>query len=265
MNIKKLNYKILILFALLLPFVTFLGNYLFKNNFFEPISLATNELVNWVLIANVTLIIIFSFFIFYIGKHDLQSIRISKQKVKTALKLVFLIWFISQVVAIIYTYFTKGELILMQNVNKSTGNLIGQLLGNALFEEMIYRGIFFLQLYLIFRTNRSNKISLILAIIISQMFFALIHIPNRLLIHHVENLFTDLIMLFIIGIIFSLILIKTDNLAYLIGVHCLINEPFNLIETSFPTILVISLLTIIITLLWNKKTAAKNQSFFIVT
>jgi membrane protease YdiL (CAAX protease family) len=59
-------------------------------------------------------------------------------------------------------------------------------------------------------------------------------------------------MIFIIGVIFSLVYIKTQNLIFLIGVHSLINIPFTLNKTDFPIALIVLLFTILISIFWNK-------------
>ncbi|BDQ03346.1 CPBP family intramembrane glutamic endopeptidase [Ignavibacterium sp.] len=138
------------------------------------------------------------------------------------------------------------------NINILIGSLLGQLFGNAAFEELIYRGILFLQFYLLLKTKNNIKKSLFYSVIISQIIFALIHIPNRLIINQVNNLGTDLMILFTAGSVLTLIFIITRNLLFLIGIHALINQPFNLIETDFPMRIIISILVIISAAFWNK-------------
>ena len=254
-EIRKINISILVLIGFLIPINQIVGNFLLKNQFFSPISKATNYWIQPTLVVNIISLAVFSFIIFGIGKHNLESIWLTKQKVKKAAFFVFFIWFSSQIVTVIATYLNDGNLTLVNKLNVLTGNLLGQLFGNAAFEELIYRGVFFLQFYLLLKRKMADKKALLIAIISSQVVFAVIHIPNRLLVNQVENLGLNLLGLFGAGVVLTLIYFRTKNLAFLVGVHALINQPFNVIETSFPMRMIIFILIILVTLLWKNKAA----------
>ena len=70
-------------------------------------------------------------------------------KKKEAIYLIISVWIISQVFIIAFSYYTTREIIFIQNFNVIAGNIIGQFFGNSLLEEMIFRGILLIQLYLI--------------------------------------------------------------------------------------------------------------------
>ncbi len=151
-----------------------------------------------------------------------------------------------------FSYFSQNQIIFSDKINLKTGYFLGQIFGNAAFEELLFRGLLFTQFYLLFKYKFSDKKAIVLAIISSQLFFAIIHIPNRLMINQVDNLLADLIKIFIVGIIFTLIYLKTKNLIYLTGVHSLVNVPLMINETKFPTPLIILFLAMAISLFWNK-------------
>jgi len=98
--------------------------------------------------------------------------------------------------------------------------------------------------------------------LVSQVFWSVVHIPNRLLNRQIEHLILELIRLFIYGVILTIIFIKTKNLILLVGAHSLLNVPFNLIEIDFPLPIVVLMLIVIISLFWNILENEEKRSFF---
>ncbi len=260
-EIRKINIRILILIVILIPINQIAINYLFKIRFFIPLTELTDYWIQPTLIGNILSLILFSLLIFNLGKHNLYSVWMTKEKLKTAVLPLFLLWLISQIITIVVTYISTGKIVFVEKLSILTGSLIGQLFGNASFEELIYRGILFVQLFLLLKPKTTNNKALIISIIISQILFALIHIPNRLMINQVDNMAMDLLGLFVAGVVLTAIYIRTRNLAFVIGVHTLINQPFNLIDTTFPMEVSIYVLIIFTTILWNR-IAPNNTSNF---
>lgn len=91
-----------------------------------------------------------------------------------------------------------------------------------------------------------------MGLVLSQSIFALIHIPNRLL-----NGFTlletlpNLFIVFLLGVLFAMVYLITDNLFLAMGVHTLINMPLLIFDglISFWMVLVLSVLVLIF---WNR-------------
>jgi membrane protease YdiL (CAAX protease family) len=235
-------------------------NYLFKIRFFHAIESASRSLLSSTLCANVLSIAIFSLLIFGLGKHNLASMGMQKDHILPAVKVSLCIWIVAQLMVIALTYFERQQIIFVRHITPLVGGFLGQLAGNALFEEMIYRGLLFLQLYILFKGKRSDTSAMILAMIISQGVFAIIHIPNRLMLNHVSNLTTDLLNLFFFGVMFTLIFIKTQNLFFIIGIHAFFNSPLNVIKTSVPTSLFILLLALLTALMWEKIPFARGRA-----
>jgi len=158
MEIKKLDYRIIIIVLIYNVFNSLLANYLFATEFLNPINYYTNEIINGTLVVNLIGLTGSLYIIFIIGKHNLASIWFSKQKLKIAILLIVSVWIISQVFIITFSFYSTREIIFIQNFNVIAGNIIAQLFGTSLLEEMIFRGILLIQLYLIFITKNSNKI-----------------------------------------------------------------------------------------------------------
>ena|GEM_PF-4155479 len=249
-TIRPLNPRIFVMVCILLPLNGIVMNLLFRNEFFQPVSRYTNYIIQPTLCANMISIIVFAFIILFLGRLNLISLRLSFSKFKESIGLIFILWFSAQTVSVIAAGLSPDGISVNNDFNILVGSFLGQIFGNALFEEAMYRGLIYIQLYLILRKKKNNKISIFIALVCSQLLFSLIHIPNRLWINQSENLLLDLVNLFILGAVFTIIFIRTDNLAFLIGFHALLNEPFDIIKPSIPTQLIILLGAIIIAILW---------------
>ena len=252
MEIKKLDFRIIIIVLIYNILNSLLANYLFSIDFFNPVNYYTNEIINGTFAANLIGLAGSLFIIFIIGKHNLGSIWFSKQKLKIAILLIISIWIISQLFIIAFSYYNTREIIFIQNFNVVTGNIIGQIFGNSLLEEIIFRGILLVQLYLIFITKNSNKITIIYSLAASAIIFVLFHIPNRILTYTPDNLVIDTVSLLFGSTLLGIIFLKTKNLPFVIGFHSLVNDPSNIIVTNIPTEPIIFALVIIITLKWDK-------------
>ena len=113
------------------------------------------------------------------------------------------------------------------------GLVLTQIFGNALFEEIAYRGFMFPQLYLRMTGLRARPWArLALALLISQGLFALSHIPNRIYLGMTPSeIALDLLMLLGWGTLYTLIYLRTDNLFIVVGIHALGNTPTTLFRT----------------------------------
>ena len=70
------------------------------------------------------------------------------------------------------------------------------------------------------------------------------------------------IKLFVVGVIFTLVFIKTKNLVFIVGAHALINNPFSLVQTDFLLPVVALVLMIVISVFWNKMEKEENRFLF---
>ena len=104
--------------------------------------------------------------------------------------------------------------------------LLAQLIGNALYEEIAFRGFLLPQLVLKFR-RLGIAAGIVLAVLVSQGLFALAHVPNRLWVTGLNpsQLPGALLPLFLLGLYFAMLYLLTGNLFAVIGVHALTNEP----------------------------------------
>lgn len=113
------------------------------------------------------------------------------------------------------------------------GALIAQLLGTALLEETLFRGVLLPQTYMRLAGRMRPAWALAAAVLVSQGLFALAHLPNRAMLG-VEGgaLLQDLGMLFFVGLLFSLVYLATGNLFVPVALHALFNAPVLLVPGS---------------------------------
>lgn len=108
------------------------------------------------------------------------------------------------------------------------GMLVAQLFGNALYEELVFRAFLVNQ----FRhklarrfTGLSSRRVFLVAIVVSQVIFALIHLPARLLDTPLTAIPGRLLLVFLVGVLLALVYYRTANLFVAIGIHAFINTP----------------------------------------
>jgi membrane protease YdiL (CAAX protease family) len=119
-------------------------------------------------------------------------------------------------------------------VSHRLGAFLGQLLGNALFEEILFRAVLFQQIRLrLLRSGRRPATALLLGLTISQAIFALIHVPLRLRTGMaLAELPGELALLFALGVLLALLYRWTGNLYLVVGVHALSNAPVLAIQPA---------------------------------
>jgi uncharacterized protein len=144
-----------------------------------------------------------------------------------------------------------------RGVTSVLGGLIAQLLGNAFYEEMQYRGFYLGQFYLKIR-NENGRGQLAWAILSMLGLFVLSHIPNRTFSGYtLADIPLDFALLSMWGLFFTAVYLVSGNLFLAIGVHALLNKPTLITEAPFPAAILIAILALlVITVLWTKERKA---------
>jgi membrane protease YdiL (CAAX protease family) len=130
------------------------------------------------------------------------------------------------------------------------GCLLAQLLGNALYEEIAFRGFLLPQVFSKLEKWRDHSgLRLGIALVISQGMFALVHIPIRIYGgSDIVSLAPNLLYLLFLGCFFAVIYLRTGNLFFAVGVHTLLNAPTAVLGSS--NSFVILGLGLVLTLMW---------------
>ena len=129
----------------------------------------------------------------------------------------------------------------------SLGELGGQLLGNALSEEVLWRGFLLVQGLMLFaalgrrdaaasssgdvvaiRVRQTTWPQLIVAAFFAASMFALFHVPNRIMKGAYAtpgDVYRDQWFLMMAGVWFGWFYLRTGNLLLTVGLHSLVNQP----------------------------------------
>ena len=255
-KIKETSLLIIIIFSVLFSLNSiFLNFVVFKLEFLKSFETMVAGIINRTLIANLFSIIIFVFIILMkFGRLSFFDLGIKKDKVFSAIIGVIILWVIINLVNIVIGIFKDGSLsinYIFTNYKGTVifGEFIAQLLGNCLLEEIVFRGFLLVQIY---KKFKNSKFKLFTSILISQMIFALIHIPNRIMQGmDFTTILQSVILVFFIGVLFSIIYIATDNIFLAVGVHLLWNLPLIIVEQFSGTIIMV-VLTLLLSLIFKK-------------
>ena len=231
-DVKLVRVSVILLVVFLLPITSWFWNWAFKLNLLDFITKSSKYLISNTLIANLLNICFYGVLIFHIGKASIASVGINRTKTINALLVSILSWVVTLLIFIVFSFINEIAIEINPSVRQEVKLAIGQLFGNALFEEIIFRGFLFSQI-LIRLKNKYNRInSFIFASVISSFVFSVIHIPNRMFIHEVTNLLADCVMTFLFGIIFCAIFYWRKNLLYVVVIHSFLNYALFVINTN---------------------------------
>jgi hypothetical protein len=209
---------------------------LFAGSAFAPIVQASGGWVNGTLLINLlALLVVIGGLLMRWGGLRGYDLGLLPQRLPAALLVTGVVWLVAQAAHAAFGLLADGDLALhpawMQvGAPVLLGSLLSQLLGTALFEEIAYRGFLLPQAYLrLARYVPAPVLRLALALLLSQVLFALLHIPNRLYLGTpLPLLLPDLAALLLWGCLYAVIYLKTDNLFLAVGVHALANAPTTL-------------------------------------
>ena len=267
-NVKEAPWKIILVYLLISTCLTSLINLvLFPSPFFDPIAKATGNLIDATLQANLLNILVFCLIIFGWGKLRPIDVGLEWGKLKQGLSLTVLLWLATQAIVLLINWI-NGDIHLDPiwskfGVTAVLGALIAQLLGNAFFEEMEYRGFYLSQFYLKIKTQKEGD-RRIWSVLAMLTLFILSHIPNRIFSGYtLADIPLDFTLLFIWGLFFTVIYLVSGNLFLAIGVHALMNKPTMITEATFPAgilVVILALIMIISMGIRKRKTAPPLQS-----
>lgn len=205
-------------------FVVFPGNYL------DLPQRWGRGFLSGTLLANLGLLAVVGGILLVGGRVRVRDLGLRWRDALPAVYVLLAVWVGLQVAAA--TYAALGEGIRLAPcfasaaaARRSVGELLGQLLGNALYEEILFRGVLLAQLLLAGRLAGTPAWR---ALLVSQAVFALQHIPNRLAFgawHGLTDAAVDLVQLLGSGLFFAGVYLRTRNLLVVVVVHALGNTP----------------------------------------
>jgi membrane protease YdiL (CAAX protease family) len=264
-NIKEAPWKVILVYLLVSIGLTMLINLvLFPSPFFMPIARGTWGLIDGTLQANLINILVFCLIVFGWGKLRPADVGLKWGKLAQGVYLTALLWLAIQAIVLLINWINDDvhldPIWSERGVTVVIGGLLGQLLGNAFFEEMAYRGFYLGQFYLKIKIPNERR-RLVWAILTMLGLFMLSHIPNRIFSGYtLADIPLDFIFLFAWGLFFTVIYLISGNLFLAIGVHALVNRPTLITEATFPVQVVLFFLTCILLVVLHVRRSRAMQT-----
>jgi len=192
-----------------------------------------------------------------LGRLRAQDVGLVGSRLPIALLSTLGLWLVTQAVLVLASWASGREVALDSawtdlGLSAVLGRLLGQVVGMALFEETTFRGFLLPQLYIKFSADRRRVEArpLVWAILASQFFFALCHLPNRLFETVGGPVVLELLTTTMVGVGISLVYLRTGNLWLVAGLHGLGNRPTPVFESPVDPNVVLSVLVVMLLLCW---------------
>ena len=225
---------------------------------FAPVFDATGGLVEVTLVANLAFILAIVWgIILRFGDLRPRDVGLGREDIPLGIGITAGTWILMQVVGVAAVALQGRPLALHDSLTGSgilpvLGGFLGQIFGNALYEEIVYRGFLLPQLAKKFTRlswSGSPRLAFLLALLVSQTVFALVHVPGRLAAGvEIGNLLAFLAAPFVLGVLFALVYVRTGNLFVAIGLHALVNDPVLLVNAG--GVVLVPLLLVVLTILF---------------
>jgi hypothetical protein len=225
-----------------------------------PVFEATGGLVDVTLLANLAfVVVIVGGIVLRFGDLRPLDVGLVRADVPVGIGITAGAWLLLQVTGVA-ALMLRGESLALADslirfgVLPVLGGFVGQVLGNALYEEVVYRAFLLPQLAKKFaRASRSGspRTAFLLALLVSQTVFTLVHVPGRLAAGvEVGNLPAFLAAPFVLGVLFALVYARTGNLFVAIGLHALVNDPVLLVDAGGVVLVPLLLVVLAILVAW---------------
>lgn len=219
------------------PFFNFV---VFPHHWLTPLSHATFGLVDGTLQANLIIIAVVVFgLIFGAARMRPADVGWQSDKLPAAILFTLGLWAVANLLVVAGAKIQGLPIALNESwtnpgLTQTFGSFLGQIFGNALAEETIFRGFLTVQLMLILRPFGKVAAATI-AVIAVQIFFASIHIP-MLREHGVSwtDIFETLPSLGLAGAGLAIVYFATGNLFIAVGIHALADAYMLIARDSFP-------------------------------
>ena len=233
----------------------------FKQEWSAPITQATAGLINGTLQAYIIQFIIIGTLFWCIGRLRFHDLALFRKKILPGIAWTVVIWGAAQIVQLIES---GGDATWALGWGThSIGNFLGQIFGNALYEEIFFRAFLISQIFVLLRIAGMRRTipMLIIAILVSQFIFTIGHVPNRLYKGRYENwqaVWNDQLSLFISGLFLAAYFLLTNNIFIAVGIHALSNVPMPLVEGAslrdFPVPLLVVFVLLALWRRWRRRT-----------
>lgn len=219
--------------------ITIVNLIVFAGEWLRPLGAATAGLITGTLVVNLILIaVLVGGVMLLYGRLRPGDLGLIAARLPGGLAATIALWLAAQGIHALAGLLTHGAIALDPRWYTAgialIGLLLAQVIGNALFEEIAYRGFLFPQLFFQFSALRHQRWGRCAAAVTAAgAVFALSHIPNRIYLGMTPDaIAVDLLLLVGWGLLYTLIYLRTDNLWLTVGIHALGNAPTTLFHTA---------------------------------
>ncbi|MDG2200818.1 MAG: CPBP family intramembrane metalloprotease [Phycisphaerales bacterium] len=234
-SVRPVSLWLLILAVVLFLAMTWFANQVTRpTDWFPGLAAASGHVISTTFLNYIPMFIIMGLLLVLVGRLRCNDLALIRQRFLPGLAWVVCTWIVVQLLVVLIQ---KGAVSLDpswdgQVVKKISLLVTGQLLGNALYEELFWRAFLISQLVLLMTRVMKLRMrtALAWAIIISSVLFALFHIPNDLL--HGREILPGQWSRLISGIVFGSLFLLSNNIFLVIGIHGLANKPLFLFQDS---------------------------------
>ncbi len=258
---REVGWGVLAIFLVaIIAVAAFVNLVFFRLDSPQVIVNATLGLVDWTLMGSaMVLLIVVGGVIFGLGRQRPADVGLIAARLPEAVVVTVLLWLVTQGLVMAGAWTSLGEIPINprwaeRGITVVIGALIAQVFGNALAEEIIYRGFLLPQTWLKLRGGLLARPGwrLGLAVLLSQSIFALSHIPNRIFNGMTPaEMLPDMLMLLIFGAYYAFLYLRTSNLFIAVGVHALANQPTSLVQSDLPAP-ILMVLALLVALAWPR-------------
>lgn len=208
--------------------------WLFPHYAFDPLLAALGGIVGSTFVASIAGLVIELPILLGLGRLALRDVGLSAKSVFGGLAVMLAAWLVVQVILATAALIHGDGLALAADIDRLHARmLVDQVAGNALSEEVLYRGFLLVQLVVLARRFTIPRAAWIAGFLASQLLFALSHLPMRWIAMdlHGAALLTNLGSTAWFGIVCGIIYVRTGMLGIVIGYHALSNLPFTIVES----------------------------------
>ncbi len=269
---KEVSWWVSVIFVVLL--LLFVATDRFLVRIFLPLQEGTSGLINLTFLNYFVLfIVIVGGLLFGVAKLKPGDVGLRLSDLLPGIVVTALVWITIQLVALVLNLAAFGH-VTVDRVWLVPGGptsmlgtiLFGQLLGNALFEEITWRGFMLPQCYFkLTGLQKRARTRIVIALLISQLLFALYHIPIQL--SNGESplqLPLALLPILLIGLLLALVYLRTGNLFLAVGLHALNDSPTVLFSPTFLSndllgLIIVCVFALLLLLFWPLFTRRRLQ------
>ncbi len=257
---RESNYGTMALFFVTSLVIVMLYLGLYEIGIIQSVELASGGLIHRTLILNTLLLAlaVFGILVLY-GRLQTRDLGLIGRKLPIAIAVGLVSWILVQMVEGLASFVGTGVVELETGWSTDApaliGLLIGMLFGTALYEEVGYRGFLLIQFDIKMKEVTTNRyLQVALALIFSQTLFTLIHIPWKVMNQGwTMTVLLDLVFsVFMNGLIYGVLYLRTENLFFVIMVHALGNAPTSLVSPTIGPSNILLLIAIIWAVIWPR-------------